>query len=132
MFPAQPPLWAATSQLSARRSEDGEQDFELRKQELGKAGITMDSSWLSNQDKGRNCPSSSEFLFFFLFFFFFFVCFLFVCFFFPQQAFNATAVVRHMRRLHLGSSLDSTSASVSGTLSLATPLPDATTRKDCE
>ncbi|KAM5235229.1 calcium/calmodulin-dependent protein kinase type 1D isoform 3-T3 [Ctenodactylus gundi] len=29
-----------------------------------------------------------------------------------RQAFNATAVVRHMRRLHLGSSLDSSSASV--------------------
>ncbi|KAM6153751.1 calcium/calmodulin-dependent protein kinase type 1D isoform 3-T3 [Erethizon dorsatum] len=28
-----------------------------------------------------------------------------------RQAFNATAVVRHMRRLHLGSSLDSSSAS---------------------
>lgn len=50
----------------------------------------------------------------------------------PQQAFNATAVVRHMRRLHLGSSLDSTSASVSGTLGLAAPLSDTTTRKDCE
>ncbi|KAM6320527.1 calcium/calmodulin-dependent protein kinase type 1D [Aegotheles albertisi] len=48
-----------------------------------------------------------------------------------RQAFNATAVVRHMRRLHLGSSLDSASASVSSTLSLATPLPDAATRKDC-
>ncbi|XP_056371674.1 calcium/calmodulin-dependent protein kinase type 1D isoform X2 [Oenanthe melanoleuca] len=47
-----------------------------------------------------------------------------------RQAFNATAVVRHMRRLHLGSSLDSGSASVSSTLSLATPLPDAATRKD--
>ncbi|XP_064559095.1 calcium/calmodulin-dependent protein kinase type 1D isoform X3 [Zonotrichia leucophrys gambelii] len=48
-----------------------------------------------------------------------------------RQAFNATAVVRHMRRLHLGSSLDSASASVSSTLSLATPLPDTATRKDC-
>ncbi|KAF2975972.1 hypothetical protein EK904_012700 [Melospiza melodia maxima] len=48
-----------------------------------------------------------------------------------RQAFNATAVVRHMRRLHLGSSLDSASAGVSSTLSLATPLPDAATRKDC-
>ncbi|XP_009881310.1 PREDICTED: calcium/calmodulin-dependent protein kinase type 1D [Charadrius vociferus] len=47
-----------------------------------------------------------------------------------RQAFNATAVVRHMRRLHLGSSLDSASASVSSTLSLATPLPDTATRKD--
>nr|XP_009681316.1 PREDICTED: calcium/calmodulin-dependent protein kinase type 1D [Struthio camelus australis] len=48
-----------------------------------------------------------------------------------RQAFNATAVVRHMRRLHLGSSLDSASAGVSSTLSLATPLPDGATRKDC-
>ncbi|XP_010011228.1 PREDICTED: calcium/calmodulin-dependent protein kinase type 1D, partial [Nestor notabilis] len=48
-----------------------------------------------------------------------------------RQAFNATAVVRHMRRLHLGSSLDSASASVSSSLSLAAPLPDAATRKDC-
>ncbi|KFV15019.1 Calcium/calmodulin-dependent protein kinase type 1D, partial [Pterocles gutturalis] len=48
-----------------------------------------------------------------------------------RQAFNATAVVQHMRRLHLGSSLDSASASVSSTLSLATPLPDAAARKDC-
>ncbi|KAK2517758.1 hypothetical protein Q9233_012917 [Columba guinea] len=47
-----------------------------------------------------------------------------------RQAFNATAVVRHMRRLHLGSSLDSASTSVSSTLSLAAPLPDAATRKD--
>uniref|UniRef100_A0A8C0TY24 Calcium/calmodulin dependent protein kinase ID n=1 Tax=Cyanistes caeruleus TaxID=156563 RepID=A0A8C0TY24_CYACU len=36
-----------------------------------------------------------------------------------RQAFNATAVVRHMRRLHLGSSLDSASASVSSTLSMS-------------
>ncbi|XP_039917797.1 calcium/calmodulin-dependent protein kinase type 1D isoform X2 [Hirundo rustica] len=47
-----------------------------------------------------------------------------------RQAFNATAVVRHMRRLHLGSSLDSGSASVPSTLSLAAPLPDSATRKD--
>ncbi|KAJ7407196.1 Calcium/calmodulin-dependent protein kinase type 1D [Willisornis vidua] len=47
-----------------------------------------------------------------------------------RQAFNATAVVRHMRRLHLGSSLDSASAGVSSTLSLATPLPEAAPRKD--
>ena len=41
-----------------------------------------------------------------------------------QQAFNATAVVRHMRKLHLGSSLDSSNASVSSSLSLAS-------QKDC-
>ncbi|KFO34539.1 Calcium/calmodulin-dependent protein kinase type 1D [Fukomys damarensis] len=41
-----------------------------------------------------------------------------------RQAFNATAVVRHMRRLQLGSSLDSSSASVSSSLSLAS-------QKDC-
>ncbi|XP_011357955.2 calcium/calmodulin-dependent protein kinase type 1D [Pteropus vampyrus] len=40
------------------------------------------------------------------------------------QAFNATAVVRHMRKLHLGSSLDSSNASVSSSLSLAS-------QKDC-
>uniref|UniRef100_A0A674J8Z1 Calcium/calmodulin dependent protein kinase ID n=1 Tax=Terrapene triunguis TaxID=2587831 RepID=A0A674J8Z1_9SAUR len=49
-----------------------------------------------------------------------------------RQAFNATAVVRHMRKLHLGSSLDSSNASVASTLSLANPLPDGTTRKDCK
>uniref|UniRef100_A0A8D0BZI2 Calcium/calmodulin dependent protein kinase ID n=1 Tax=Salvator merianae TaxID=96440 RepID=A0A8D0BZI2_SALMN len=48
-----------------------------------------------------------------------------------RQAFNATAVVRHMRRLHLGSSLDSSNVSVSSSLSLANPLPDGTARKDC-
>ncbi|XP_036764020.2 calcium/calmodulin-dependent protein kinase type 1D isoform X1 [Manis pentadactyla] len=41
-----------------------------------------------------------------------------------RQAFNATAVVRHMRKLHLGSSLDSSNASVSSNLSLAS-------QKDC-
>ncbi|MBZ3878704.1 Calcium/calmodulin-dependent protein kinase type 1D [Sciurus carolinensis] len=41
-----------------------------------------------------------------------------------RQAFNATAVVRHMRRLHLGSSLDSSNAGVSSSLSLAS-------QKDC-
>ncbi|XP_028620626.1 calcium/calmodulin-dependent protein kinase type 1D [Grammomys surdaster] len=41
-----------------------------------------------------------------------------------RQAFNATAVVRHMRRLQLGSSLDSSNASVSSNLSLAS-------QKDC-
>ncbi|XP_005398140.1 PREDICTED: calcium/calmodulin-dependent protein kinase type 1D isoform X2 [Chinchilla lanigera] len=41
-----------------------------------------------------------------------------------RQAFNATAVVRHMRRLHLGSSLDSSGAGVSSSLSLAK-------QKDC-
>ncbi|KAL7982787.1 hypothetical protein Chor_010385 [Crotalus horridus] len=49
-----------------------------------------------------------------------------------RQAFNATAVVRHMRRLHLGNSLDSGSnISVSNNLSLANPLPDGTSRKEC-
>ncbi|KAB1254074.1 Calcium/calmodulin-dependent protein kinase type 1D, partial [Camelus dromedarius] len=41
-----------------------------------------------------------------------------------RQAFNATAVVRHMRKLHLGSSLDSSNAGVSSSLSLAS-------QKDC-
>lgn len=41
-----------------------------------------------------------------------------------QQAFNATAVVRHMRRLQLSSGLDSSNAGVSGGLSLAS-------QKDC-
>jgi len=62
----------------------------------------------------------------------FFILSFFLVFLLLQQAFNATAVVRHMRRLHLGSSLDSASTSVSSTLSLAAPLPDAATRKDCE
>ncbi|XP_058047358.1 calcium/calmodulin-dependent protein kinase type 1D isoform X1 [Ahaetulla prasina] len=49
-----------------------------------------------------------------------------------RQAFNATAVVRHMRRLHLGSSLDSGSnISVSNNLSSANPLPDGAPRKEC-
>lgn len=77
---------------------------------------------LSSQERSRSNPSASNF----------FYSFFLSCFFLLQQAFNATAVVRHMRRLHLGSSLDSASASVSSTLSLATPLPDAATRKDCE
>ncbi|KAE8616536.1 hypothetical protein XENTR_v10008830 [Xenopus tropicalis] len=47
-----------------------------------------------------------------------------------RQAFNATAVVRHMRKLHLGSSQDS--SSVSGGNSPASPLPDGTSRKDCK
>ncbi|XP_045412277.1 calcium/calmodulin-dependent protein kinase type 1D-like [Lemur catta] len=41
-----------------------------------------------------------------------------------RQAFNATALMRHMRELHLGSSLDSSNASVSSNLSRAS-------RKDC-
>ncbi|XP_077194070.1 calcium/calmodulin-dependent protein kinase type 1D isoform X2 [Paroedura picta] len=48
-----------------------------------------------------------------------------------RQAFNATAVVRHMRRLHLGSSLDSSNVNMSNTLSLANTLPDGTAKKDC-
>ncbi|KAM4678218.1 calcium/calmodulin-dependent protein kinase type 1D [Discoglossus pictus] len=47
-----------------------------------------------------------------------------------RQAFNATAVVRHMRRLHLGSSQDS--SSMSSGHSPASPLPDGTSRKDCK
>ncbi|NP_001086095.1 MGC82022 protein [Xenopus laevis] len=47
-----------------------------------------------------------------------------------RQAFNATAVVRHMRKLHLGSSQDS--SNVSGGNSPASPLPDGTSRKDCK
>ncbi|KAF7246604.1 Calcium/calmodulin-dependent protein kinase type 1D [Varanus komodoensis] len=48
-----------------------------------------------------------------------------------RQAFNATAVVRHMRKLHLGSSLDSSNVSVSSSLSLASPRSDGPARKDC-
>ncbi|XP_069621313.1 calcium/calmodulin-dependent protein kinase type 1D [Ranitomeya imitator] len=47
-----------------------------------------------------------------------------------RQAFNATAVVRHMRRLHLGSSQDS--SSMSSGHSPAKPLPDGTSHKDCK
>lgn len=47
-----------------------------------------------------------------------------------RQAFNATAVVRHMRKLHLGSSQDS--SSMSSRHSPASPLPDGTSRKDCK
>ncbi|XP_078530295.1 calcium/calmodulin-dependent protein kinase type 1D [Lissotriton helveticus] len=47
-----------------------------------------------------------------------------------RQAFNATAVVRHMRRLHLGSSQDNSNASVSSATP-ANPLPDGSVRKEC-
>ncbi|XP_075713529.1 calcium/calmodulin-dependent protein kinase type 1D [Rhinoderma darwinii] len=47
-----------------------------------------------------------------------------------RQAFNATAVVRHMRKLHLGSSQDS--SSMSSGHSHASPLPDGTSPKDCK
>ncbi|KAG9489914.1 calcium/calmodulin-dependent protein kinase type 1D [Eleutherodactylus coqui] len=47
-----------------------------------------------------------------------------------RQAFNATAVVRHMRRLHLGSSQDS--SSMSSGHNPANALPDGTSRKDCK
>ncbi|XP_063782952.1 calcium/calmodulin-dependent protein kinase type 1D isoform X2 [Pseudophryne corroboree] len=47
-----------------------------------------------------------------------------------RQAFNATAVVRHMRKLHLGSSQDS--SSMSSGHSPASPLPDATSHKECK
>ncbi|XP_056429301.1 calcium/calmodulin-dependent protein kinase type 1D isoform X1 [Hyla sarda] len=47
-----------------------------------------------------------------------------------RQAFNATAVVRHMRKLHLGSSQDN--SSMSSRHNPASPLPDGTSRKDCK
>ncbi|XP_053319250.1 calcium/calmodulin-dependent protein kinase type 1D isoform X2 [Spea bombifrons] len=47
-----------------------------------------------------------------------------------RQAFNATAVVRHMRKLHLGSSQDS--SNMSSGHSPASPLPDGMNRKDCK
>uniref|UniRef100_A0A8C5W9M2 Calcium/calmodulin dependent protein kinase ID n=1 Tax=Leptobrachium leishanense TaxID=445787 RepID=A0A8C5W9M2_9ANUR len=47
-----------------------------------------------------------------------------------RQAFNATAVVRHMRRLHLGSSQDN--SNMSSGHSPASSLPDGTNRKDCK
>ncbi|KAM9312746.1 calcium/calmodulin-dependent protein kinase type 1D [Gastrophryne carolinensis] len=47
-----------------------------------------------------------------------------------RQAFNATAVVRHMRRLHLGSSQDS--SNMSSSHSSANTLPEGTSRKDCK
>uniref|UniRef100_H3A3S7 Calcium/calmodulin dependent protein kinase ID n=2 Tax=Latimeria chalumnae TaxID=7897 RepID=H3A3S7_LATCH len=46
-----------------------------------------------------------------------------------RQAFNATAVVRHMRKLHLGSSQEGSSASVHN--NPTSPSTDGTTRKDC-
>ncbi|CAI9548540.1 unnamed protein product [Staurois parvus] len=47
-----------------------------------------------------------------------------------RQAFNATAVVRHMRRLHLGSSQDS--SNMSSSHNPASVLPDGTSHKDCK
>ncbi|XP_072255154.1 calcium/calmodulin-dependent protein kinase type 1D [Pyxicephalus adspersus] len=47
-----------------------------------------------------------------------------------RQAFNATAVVRHMRKLHLGSSQDS--SNMSSSHNSASALPDGTSRKDCK
>ncbi|XP_069812293.1 calcium/calmodulin-dependent protein kinase type 1D [Dendropsophus ebraccatus] len=47
-----------------------------------------------------------------------------------RQAFNATAVVRHMRRLHLGSSQDS--SNVPSRHNHESSLPDGTNRKDCK
>ncbi|XP_040199336.1 calcium/calmodulin-dependent protein kinase type 1D [Rana temporaria] len=47
-----------------------------------------------------------------------------------RQAFNATAVVRHMRRLHLGSSQDN--SNMSSNHNPASALPDGTSRKDCK
>uniref|UniRef100_UPI00398E5AF0 calcium/calmodulin-dependent protein kinase type 1D n=1 Tax=Pristiophorus japonicus TaxID=55135 RepID=UPI00398E5AF0 len=48
-----------------------------------------------------------------------------------RQAFNATAVIRHMRRLHLGSSQDGSNLNTQTNRKPSTPLPDVTSRKDC-
>ncbi|MBN3316299.1 KCC1D kinase, partial [Atractosteus spatula] len=49
-----------------------------------------------------------------------------------RQAFNATAVVRHMRRLHLGSSIEGSHQQNTGTgPHLNSPPTDTTARKDC-
>lgn len=48
-----------------------------------------------------------------------------------RQAFNATAVIRHMRRLHLGSSQDGSSGHAHANRNPATPLPGTAARKDC-
>ncbi|XP_067915653.1 calcium/calmodulin-dependent protein kinase type 1D isoform X2 [Heterodontus francisci] len=45
-----------------------------------------------------------------------------------RQAFNATAVIRHMRRLHLGSSQEGSNLNAQTNRN---PLPDVTSRKDC-
>ncbi|GCB72654.1 hypothetical protein scyTo_0006405, partial [Scyliorhinus torazame] len=48
-----------------------------------------------------------------------------------RQAFNATAVIRHMRRLHLGSSLDGSNLNAQTNRKPSNPLPDVSSRKDC-
>ncbi|XP_039617220.1 calcium/calmodulin-dependent protein kinase type 1D [Polypterus senegalus] len=49
-----------------------------------------------------------------------------------RQAFNATAVVRHMRRLHLGSSMEgSHHQNTLNSSCLKNPAVDTTSRKDC-
>ncbi|XP_072922665.1 calcium/calmodulin-dependent protein kinase type 1D [Hemitrygon akajei] len=48
-----------------------------------------------------------------------------------RQAFNATAVIRHMRRLQLGSSQEGSSLHGQASRRPANPLPDVTSRKDC-
>ncbi|XP_078275586.1 calcium/calmodulin-dependent protein kinase type 1D-like isoform X3 [Rhinoraja longicauda] len=47
-----------------------------------------------------------------------------------RQAFNATAVIRHMRRLHLGSSQDGSSGHTNANRNPTTPLPGIAARKD--
>uniref|UniRef100_A0A4W3J4H1 Calcium/calmodulin-dependent protein kinase 1Da n=1 Tax=Callorhinchus milii TaxID=7868 RepID=A0A4W3J4H1_CALMI len=47
-----------------------------------------------------------------------------------RQAFNATAVVRHMRRLHLGSSQEGSSLNTPSSPAPSNPLPELTSRKD--
>uniref|UniRef100_A0A8C4SB22 Calcium/calmodulin-dependent protein kinase 1Da n=1 Tax=Erpetoichthys calabaricus TaxID=27687 RepID=A0A8C4SB22_ERPCA len=50
-----------------------------------------------------------------------------------RQAFNATAVVRHMRRLHLGSSMEgSHHQNTLNSSCLKNPAVDTTSRKDCK
>ncbi|XP_048465968.1 calcium/calmodulin-dependent protein kinase type 1D [Rhincodon typus] len=48
-----------------------------------------------------------------------------------RQAFNATAVIRHMRRLHLGSSQDGSNLNAQTNRKPCNPLPDVTSRKEC-
>ncbi|XP_067861184.1 calcium/calmodulin-dependent protein kinase type 1D [Heptranchias perlo] len=48
-----------------------------------------------------------------------------------RQAFNATAVIRHMRRLHLGSSQEGSNLNAQTNRNPSNPLPDVTSRKDC-
>ncbi|XP_072419134.1 calcium/calmodulin-dependent protein kinase type 1D isoform X1 [Chiloscyllium punctatum] len=48
-----------------------------------------------------------------------------------RQAFNATAVIRHMRRLHLGSSQDGSNLNAQTNRKPSNPLTDVPTRKEC-